>query len=138
MNSIANMAVTKRVVTLFITGILVVGGIVAFNNLGRLEDPEFTIKDAVIYTAYPGATPQEVEEEVTDLLETEIQKMAQVDRLQSISKDGLSTITVTIQDSYTKETLPAVWEELRRKVGDAQAQLPPGSGPSLVVDDFAA
>jgi multidrug efflux pump subunit AcrB len=136
MNSLANMAVSKRVVTLFITGILVVGGIVSFNNLGRLEDPEFTIKDAVVYTVYPGATPTEVEEEVTDLLETEIQKMSQVDQLESISKAGLSTITVSIKDQYTRDSLPAVWEELRRKVGDAQAQLPPGTGASLVIDDF--
>ncbi|TDI58315.1 MAG: efflux RND transporter permease subunit [Alphaproteobacteria bacterium] len=136
MNSLVDMAVSKRVITLFITGILVVGGIISFNNLGRLEDPEFTIKDAVVYTAYPGATPREVEEEVTDLLETEIQKMPQIKQLESISANGLSTITVTIQDKYVKDTLPAVWEELRRKIGDAQSQLPPGAGPSLVIDDF--
>lgn len=118
------------------TALLVIGGLSSYLNLGRLEDPDFTIKQALVVTAYPGATPLQVEEEVTDAIETEIQKMGELKLLESISREGVSLITVEIQDQYGKDALPAVWELLRRKVGDVQAELPPGVLPSRVVDDF--
>jgi len=134
--NIAEVAIRKKTVTLVFTVMLVIGGIISFNGIGRLEDPEFTIKDALVITAYPGASAQEVEEEVTDLLETAVQQLGQLKELESISKPGLSKITVTIKDKYTTTKLPQVWDELRRKVGDVQAQLPPGAHTSIVNDDF--
>jgi len=134
--NIAEVAIRKKTVTLVFTVMLVIGGIISFNSIGRLEDPEFTIKDALVITAYPGASAQEVEEEVTDLLETAVQQLGQLKELESISKPGLSKITVTIKDKYTTAKLPQVWDELRRKVGDVQAQLPPGAHTSIVNDDF--
>lgn len=117
--------------------IVIIGlGIVSYGKLGRLEDPEFTIKDAQIFTRYPGATAAEVAKEVTDEIETAVQQMGQLDKVQSISEAGLSTVKVTIKDKYDKETLPQVWDELRRKVNDAQSKLPPGTSVSLVNDDF--
>lgn len=131
-----NWVLKNRTVAWVMVVFLIAGGLVAYEELGRLEDPEFTIKDALVVTAYPGATSQEVEEEVTDVLETAIQQLSQLDEIKSISKYGLSTITVKIKDKFDKATLPQVWDELRRKVVDAQSQLPPGAGASVVYDDF--
>ena len=134
--NIAEVAIRKKTVTLVLTVMLVIGGIISFTKIGMLEDPEFTIKDALVITAYPGASAQEVEEEVTDMLETAIQQLGQLKELESISKPGLSKITVTIKDKYTTAKLPQVWDELRRKVGDVQSKLPPGAHTSIVNDDF--
>ncbi len=135
--NLAAWALKYRVITIVLTLVAFGGGLVAYQNLSRLEDPEFTIKEAVVMTRYPGASPAEVEEEVTDRLETSIQQLGQLKRIkQSLSERGLSTIKVEIKDKYSKETLPQVWDELRRKVNDAQPHLPPGAGPSLVIDDF--
>jgi len=134
--NLAEYSIKKKTVTLVITVLLVIGGIISFTKIGMLEDPEFTVKDAVVITAYPGASPQEVEEEVTDKVETAIQQLGQLDEIKSISKAGLSIITVTIKDKYGADDLPQVWDELRRKVGDVQGQLPPGTQPSIVNDDF--
>lgn len=126
----------NRVVTYLFMVLLIGGGWITFKQLGRLEDPEFTIKEAQVLTEYPGATPSEVEEEVTDFLENAIQQLPQIKRITSESKAGLSTITVVIQDKYNKHSLPQVWNELRRKVNDAQKNLPPGAKHSLVNDDY--
>lgn len=132
----ASTAIKYKLVTLVITVLLIVGGYSAYNNLGRLEDPEFTVKSALVTTEYPGASAREVEEEVTEIIETAIQELGQIDYLESESKDGVSTITVTILDKYDKKTLPQVWDELRRKVNDAQSKLPPGVKQSKVFDDY--
>ena len=134
--NIAPFWIENRVVTLVLTFVLLGGGMAAFEGMSRLEDPEFTIKDALVITPYPGASAFEVEEEVTDEIEEATQKLAQLKELESRSIRDLSTVTVTIKDQYDKNTLPQVWDELRRKVGDAQSSLPPGAGPSLVVDDY--
>ena len=134
--NLAEYSIRKKTVTLVLTVMLVLGGIVSFTKIGMLEDPEFTIKDALVITAYPGASPLEVEEEVTDKLETAIQQLGQLKEIKSISKAGLSIITASMKDKYTSAELPQVWDELRRKVGDAQGQLPPGVQPSIVNDDF--
>ncbi len=133
---ITEFCLENRVTTLFLTAIAILAGLAAYQSMGRLEDPEFTIKDALVITPYPGATAEEVELEVTDEIEIAIQTMGQLDEVESRSARGMSTVTVTIQDSFDKETLPQVWDELRRKVGDAQGNLPPGAGPSMVIDDF--
>jgi multidrug efflux pump subunit AcrB len=115
----------------------IVGGIIAYLNIGRLEDPEFTIKQALIITPYPGASGEEVAQEVSNPIESACQQLAQLDRVESESSRGRSVVTVTIKDQYNKETMPQVWDELRRKVADVQIQLPPAvRGQSIVVDDF--
>lgn len=134
--NLAEYAIKKKTITLVFTVLLVIGGLLAFKGIGKLEDPEFIIKDAVVITQYPGASPQEVEEEVTDRIETAIQQLGQLKEIKSISKAGLSLITVSIKDQYDKDGLPQVWDELRRKVGDVQSQLPPGTKTSIVNDDF--
>jgi multidrug efflux pump subunit AcrB len=133
---ITEFCLENRTTTLVLTVFMIVGGLNAYNSMGRLEDPEFTIKDALIITQYPGATAQEVEEEVTDEIETAVQQLAQLDEIYSVSRPGVSTVTARIRQNYDKNSLPQVWDELRRKVGDAQNKLPPGAGPSIVNDDF--
>jgi multidrug efflux pump subunit AcrB len=133
---ITEFCLENRTTTLFLTLVAIVGGIAAFNNMGRLEDPEFTIKDALVITPYPGATAEEVELEVSDEMEIAVQQLGQLDEVESRSTRGMSTLNVTMKDRYDKNTLPQVWDELRRKVNDAQSSLPPGAGPSIVVDDF--
>jgi multidrug efflux pump subunit AcrB len=134
--NIAEFSIRNKTLILVLTALMLVGGIASFNDMSRLEDPEFTIKDALIITAYPGASALEVEQEVTDELEKAVQQMSQVDQVTSKSDRGLSTLTVTIKDNYDNTTLPQVWDELRRKVGDAQGSLPPGAGASSVIDDY--
>ena len=134
--NIAELSIKKNVITWVMTILLVVAGAVSFFNLSWLEDPEFTIKEAVISTPYPGASAAEVEEEVTNVLEKAVQEMGQLDYVWSRSSRGLSIIHPVIKNTYDKSTIPQVWDELRRKVNDAQGKLPPGAGPSLVNDDF--
>jgi multidrug efflux pump subunit AcrB len=133
---LAGLALRQRTTTLVLTGLLLFGGFAAFRELPRLEDPEFTIKEALVITPYPGASAREVEEEVSDKIERAVQQLGQLKEVESKSDRGLSTVTVRIQDRYDRSALPQVWDELRRKVGDVQGQLPPGAGPSQVVDDF--
>jgi len=134
--NIAEFSIRNKLISWLITIILLVGGIIAYSGLSRLEDPEFTIKDAVIITQYPGASPQQVEEEVTYPLENAIQQLAYVDYIRSLSTNGLSQITVTMKRKYNKNHLPQIWDELRRKVNDLVPKLPPGVLPPLVNDDF--
>lgn len=112
------------------------GGIWALLSLGRLEDPAFTIKKALVVTPYPGATALEVEEEVTEHLESAIQQLPQLDHLTSRSLPGRSEITVSIDDRFLSHEMPQIWDELRRWVDNAQNELPPGAFPSRVIDDF--
>lgn len=134
--NLAEWSIRKSLITWVVTILFLVVGWNSYQKLSRLEDPEFTIKDAVISTAYPGASAAEVEEEVTNVIEKAAQQMGQIKRVESRSSRGLSLVNVSMQDKYDKATLPQVWDELRRKIGDAQRSLPPGAGPSVVNDDF--
>jgi multidrug efflux pump subunit AcrB len=134
--NIAQFFIERRVITLVLTVVMLGAGMSSYQGLSRLEDPEFTIKDALVITSYPGASAAEVEKEVSDRLEKAVQKMGQLKRVVSKSDRGLSTLTVTMKDKYDKATLPQVWDELRRKVADTQRELPPGVGQPLVVDDY--
>lgn len=132
----AEATIRYKTFSLVMVIVLIVGGVMSYEKLGRLEDPEFTIKDAQVITYYPGATPKEVAEEVTEKLERQIQKLGQLKRVESISQAGKSTITVKIKDKYTKKSLPQVWDELRRKINDVQGDMPPGARTSIVFDDY--
>jgi multidrug efflux pump subunit AcrB len=116
--------------------ILLVGGISSFLEIGKLEDPAFTIKQAVITVAYPGASPLQVEEEVTLAVEQAIQQLPYLDNVKSISSPGLALIEVNIKSEYRSEKIPQIWDELRRRVQDAQALFPPGALTPRVSDDF--
>lgn len=136
MASLAEYTIKHKAVTSFIILLLTVAGSFCFFNLGRLEDPEFTVKTATITTQYPGASPAQVELEVTDLLEKKIQEMSEVKDISSISRAGLSIIKVNIKSQYWSDRLPQVWDVLRKKVEDVQAKLPPGAETPVVGDDY--
>ena len=133
--SLASYAVEKKTFTGFATFLILVAGIFSFFQLGQLEDPEFTVKKASVITPYPGASAEEVEMEVTDRIEQAIQEMSQVKYIESMSRPGSSLVKVEILPTYTSDKLPQIWDELRKKVGDAQNKLPQGTGQSVVYDD---
>jgi len=133
---IAAYFIRNRVISWMISLIFLIGGVSAFFSLGQLEDPAFTIKDAMVVTSYPGATPQQVEEEVTYPIEKAIQQLTYVDEVKSTSSRGLSQITVSMKNNYGPDDLPQIWDELRRKVNDLKGQLPPGVNDPTVIDDF--
>ncbi|QDG77197.1 efflux RND transporter permease subunit [Labrenzia sp. PHM005] len=133
---IARYSIQKPVNTWMIVVMALLGGLWGLSTVGRLEDPAFTIKEAQVITGYAGATAAEVENEVTEILETAIQQMPQLKKITSVSEPGLSRIRVEIKDTYDGTELPQVWDELRRKVSDEQRQLPAGAGTPLVYDDF--
>lgn len=134
--NLATYSIEKKAVSLVAICLIVFAGIISYTKLGRLEDPDFTIKKAVIFTSYPGATAREVELEITEPLEAAVQQLKQLDKVTSISRSGLSIIYAEVQDKYDKHTLPQVWDELRRKINDVSSDLPPGCGEPLVNDDF--
>jgi multidrug efflux pump subunit AcrB len=133
---IARAAIDRPVNTWLIILACLLGGWWGLSGIGRLEDPAFTIKMALVITSYPGATAAEVEEEITEPLESAIQQLSQLKRLTSRSRPGESIIKVEIKNTYDGDTIPQVWDELRRKVGDAQRGLPPGAVRSAVYDDY--
>ncbi|ACA88401.1 efflux RND transporter permease subunit [Shewanella woodyi] len=134
--NIATYFIKNSVISWMMTLIFLIGGTVSFFGLGRLEDPAFTIKDVMIVTAYPGATPQQVEEEVSYPLEKAVQQLVYVDKVQSISSRGLSQITVSMKNNYGPDDLPQIKDEMRRKVNDIKETLPPGVNTPQVLDDF--
>ncbi|WP_170783395.1 efflux RND transporter permease subunit [Ruegeria lacuscaerulensis] len=135
--SIASIAVQNRSVTYFTLFLILVIGALSYFRLGQLEDPEFTVKTAIVATQYPGASPLEVELEVTDRIETAIQEMPELRFLTSFSHAGLSIVKVEIEQEFWADRLPQVWDQLRNKVRDVESQLPPGAGTPLVADDFS-
>ena len=113
------------------------GGLHGIQKIGRLEDPAYPIKLAYVITTYPGASAQEVEQEVTDRVEDALQELPYVERMVSKSVPGRSEVRVELEDSYDTDETPQIYDELRRRVSEAEASLPPGTGRPLVEDDFS-
>ncbi|WP_394126131.1 efflux RND transporter permease subunit [Vibrio hepatarius] len=134
--SIAEYSIKNKVISWLFLVILAVGGYTSFMDLGRLEDPAFTIKDAMIISTYPGATSQEVEEELTYPLEKEIRKLPYLDKITSTSSNGMSQIMVSMEMEYGPDELPQIWDEMRRKINDLQPTLPSGVNSIQIIDDF--
>lgn len=116
--------------------LLIFGGMLSFTNLGRLEDPSFTIKQTMIVINYPGASALEVEEEITLPVENALQQLPYLDNVTSTSSNDLSQIMVEMKSTYRKDDLAQIWDELRRKISDMQQQLPPGAHAPQIIDDF--
>ena len=130
------LAIEKKPITYFAIFLLVAGGIFSYFQLGQLEDPEFTVKTAAIITAYPGASAEQVELEVTDRIETKLQEMQEVKNIYSNSRAGLSIVKVDIKNEYWSDRLPQVWDIMRKKISDMESTLPPGAGKPQINDDF--
>lgn len=130
-------SIQKQRVVFFCILLVFLGGFYSYQNIGRLEDPEFTIKEALIITPYPGASAEEVAKEISNPIETACQHLGQLKRVDSESTRGRSVVSVIIKDHFNKQTIPQVWDELRRKISDVQPLLPPSArGRSMVIDDF--
>ncbi|ELA7148158.1 multidrug efflux RND transporter permease subunit VmeV [Vibrio parahaemolyticus] len=134
--NIAEYSIKNKVISWLFIVILAIGGVTSFLELGRLEDPAFTIKDAMIVATYPGATSKEVEEELTYPLEKEIRKLPYIDRITSTSSNGMSQIMVSMKMDYGPDELPQIWDEMRRKINDLQPTLPQGVQSLQIIDDF--
>lgn len=136
--NIAEFTIKNTVLSVIVILLTIAGGLSAYQNMARFEDPEFTIRQALVITGYPGASPHEVALEITEPLEKAIQQMAEVKTIESVSTAGKSEITVEIKydASPTKADLQLLWTKLRNKVSDAAQALPPGAGKPYVADDF--
>lgn len=134
--SIAAGSIRRPVTVWLLILLCFFGGLWGMGSVGRLEDPGFTLKTALVFTPYPGATATEVEREVTEVLESAIQQMPQLRRVESRSMPGMSQLTVEIEDTYGPEAMPQVWDELRRRIGDARPALPAGAVDPVINDDF--
>ncbi len=134
--NIARASIDRPIYTWLIILIALFGGIWGFTSLGRLEDPAFTIKNAVIITQYPGATAEQVALEVSEPLESAIQQMGEVDTITSVNQPERSIIEVEVKSTFDGNELPDIWTRLRAKVRDAAGSLPSGATPPIVNDGF--
>ncbi len=135
-SGIARFSIERPLYTWILVLACISGGIVGIDSVGRLEDPVFPIKTAMIITAYDGASATEVEQEVTDVIEAALQELPYVEDLTSKSVAGRSEVSVRLQEQFDTEETPQIFDELRRRVAEAAGRLPPGTGVPLVEDDF--
>lgn len=135
---LAQFAINKRLISAISTLLILLVGYMSYNELPRFEDPEFTIRVAQIVTPYPGATADQVSEEVTEVIENALQQLEGVKELKSASTPGLSTVSVefTLEAASSRNELLERFAQMRAKVSDVQTQLPPDALPSQVYDDF--
>lgn len=136
MKGLAKFFLQNRALSWLLLVLILGGGIFSYYNMGKLEDAPFTIKQAVVTTSYPGASPMEVQQQVTDVLEEAIQSLGELYYLKTDNRAGLSKITVYVKKEIRADEMQQLWDKLRRKVGDVQSKLPAGAGPSVVNDDF--
>ena len=134
--SIARGSINKALLTWLLMLSCLMGGIWGFATIGRLEDPAFTIKNAIVITQYPGASAEEVAREVTEPLESAIQQMDEVDTITSSNKPGVSRIDVEVESIYDGTELPQIWDDLRNRVNTARGDLPAAAGTPYVNDGF--
>ena len=134
--SLPEYSLKNRKVVWFFLFVLLAGGALGFVTLGKKEDSVFVIKSASLVCSYPGATPLEVEQLVTEPIEREVQSMRLVHKITSESYYGLSKILVELDPATRASEIPQLWDELRRKVLNSQPRLPAGASPVTVADDF--
>lgn len=134
--NIPKLSIENGKVVYFFLALLFIGGVFSFGELGKKEDAPFIIKNVVLITQYPGATPEEVEQLITEPIEREVQTLGGMYKLKSESYYGLSKINVEIEPGTKPSDIPQRWDELRRKVQNVQPRLPAGASPISVNDDF--
>ena len=120
----SSWGLNNRKLVSFFVAILVVGGVISYYIMPKLEDPAIKVKQAMVITTYPGASAHEVELEVTDKLEKAIHEMSGIDNVQSQSMNDLSLITVELETTVKDEDVEQHWDILRRKVSNAASSLP--------------
>ncbi|MCD0253977.1 efflux RND transporter permease subunit [Xanthomonas campestris] len=135
--NLSALAVRERSITLFLIVLISLAGLVAFLKLGRAEDPAFTVKVMTIITAWPGATPQEMQEQVAEKLEKRMQELRWYDRTETYTRPGLAFTTLTLLDSTPPGEVQEQFYQARKKVGDEAGNLPAGVIGPMVNDEYA-
>jgi len=136
LEAIARFSLQRPLYVAFLALLCLGSGLWGFEKIGRLENPQFPIKNAYVITPYLGASAMEVELEVTDRIESALQELPYLEKITSRSVPGRSEVLVEVIETYDDGDLPQIWDELRRRVGEAARLLPPGAGVPLVEDDF--
>lgn len=132
--NVTQFSIEKKRTIFTLLFVILVTGLMTYMNMPRAEDPGFVIKNAVVLTYFPGASPERIEQLITDKLEKTIQEMPEIDNIISQSKPGISIIYVNIQEKY--RVMRPIWDNLRRKVETAAIELPSGISGPFVNDEF--
>ena len=135
--SLSDYSIRHRSIVWFVLALFLLGGVWSFFKMGKKEDSTFVLKSAVVSCSYPGATPYEVEQLITEPIARELQSMRMIKKLNSESYYGLSRIVVELESGTPADEIPQLWDELRRKVSNISPSLPLGAGPIVVNDDFS-
>ena len=134
--NLSEWALEHPSMVLYLIIVLMVGGVVAFFQLGRAEDPDFTFKVMVVRTQWPGATAREVESELTERIEKKLQETPYVDVVKSASRAGESLVFIILKDYTPKPEVPEAWRQVRKKLDDIRHQLPAGVQGPFPNDEF--
>lgn len=135
--NLSALAVRERGITLFLIFLISIAGIVAFFKLGRAEDPAFTVKVMTIVTAWPGATAQEMQDQVAEKIEKRMQELRWYDRTETYTRPGLAFTTLTLLDSTPPSQVQEEFYQARKKANDEISNLPSGVIGPLVNDEYA-
>ncbi len=134
--NISKWALANSRLVYYLVAILTIGGIMSYDSMSKLEDPAIKVKQAMVVTTYPGASPHEVELQVSDQIEKAIYSMNGVDKVESRSSADLSIVSVHLLTTVPNDEIEQHWDILRRKIADVQKNLPAGASASVVVDDY--
>ncbi|SFO30495.1 efflux RND transporter permease subunit [Sphingomonas sp. OK281] len=134
--NLSALAVRERSVTLFFLIAIIIAGVVAFTRLGRAEDPGFTIKVMTVVTAWPGATAQEMQDQVAEPLEKRLQELRWYDRSETFTRPGLAFTTLTLRDTTPPKDVPDQFYQARKKMSDEAPSLPRGVVGPFVNDEY--
>ena len=134
--NLSALAVRERAVTLFFIVVITLAGIVAFLNLGRAEDPSFTVKVMTVVTAWPGATAQEMQDQVAEPLEKRLQELRWYDRSETFTRPGLAFTTLTLRDDAPPSEVQSEFYQARKKIEDEAPKLPRGVAGPFVNDEY--
>lgn len=135
--NLSALAVRERSVTLFLILLITVAGILAFLGLGRAEDPPFTVKQMTIISAWPGATAQEMQDQVAEPLEKRLQELKWYDRTETYTRPGLAFTMLSLQDSTPPSEVQEEFYQARKKLSDEAKNLPTGVAGPMVNDEFS-
>ncbi len=134
--NLSALAVRELSVTLFFLIAIIIAGVVAFTRLGRAEDPGFTIKVMTVVTAWPGATAQEMQDQVAEPLEKRLQELRWYDRSETFTRPGLAFTTLTLRDTTPPKDVPDQFYQARKKMSDEAPSLPRGVVGPFVNDEY--
>ncbi|ALQ47514.1 TPA: efflux RND transporter permease subunit [Raoultella ornithinolytica] len=135
--NLSALAVRERSITLFLIILITIAGIYSFFGLGRAEDPPFTVKQMTIISVWPGATAQEIQDQVAEPLEKRLQELKWYDRTETYTRPGMAFITLSLQDSTPPSQVQEEFYQARKKLGDEAKNLPAGVTGPMINDEFA-